>query len=254
MWNKLCRVPGLLADITLGSAKKRYEAAYTFIAGAAQACGFRLYSMHMSWMEEPEYKQVWLRFPENDNGFVRERHFNLYNLSKLVRHVDGDSVECGVFHGAGSHVIMSALGDNSRPHHIFDSFAGLSEPEAEDSISKNRVYEWKKHDLATPEDLVRHNLAPFPQIKMYKGWIPERFDDVADRRFRLIHIDVDLYQPTLDSLKFFYQRTNPGGIIVCDDYGSEACPGAKKALDEFFADKPEEVVHITTGQAFVIKQ
>lgn len=254
MWKKIIRVPGLLVDSFIGDEKSRYEARYTLIAAAAQRSGLRLYSMHMSWMHDREFKQMWLRYPENDKGFVRERHFNLYSLSKLARHVVGDSVECGVYHGAGSHVMMNALADNSYPHHIFDSFAGLSEPMAEDRITKGQVYEWKKHDLATPEEIVSHNLAPFPQVKLYKGWIPDRFDEVADRSFRLVHIDVDLYQPTLDCLKFFYPRTNAGGLIICDDYGSEACPGARKALDEFFADKPEKVVHITTGQAFVIKQ
>ena len=63
-----------------------------------------------------------------------------------------------------------------------------------------------------------------------------------------------LIQPTLDSIEFFYSRMNEGGIIVCDDYGQESCPGANKALNDFMLDKPENIIHLTTGQGVVIKQ
>ena len=53
--------------------------------------------------------------------------------------------------------------------------------------------------------------------------------------------------------RFFYPRLNPGGIMICDDYGSAHCPGAKRATDEFFADKPERVISLPTGQSMVIK-
>jgi hypothetical protein len=76
---------------------------------------------------------------------------------------------------------------------------------------------------------------------------------VADITFSFVHLDVDLYQPTHDSLAFFYPRMVTGGIIVCDDYGFDSCPGAKKALDDFFRDK-EEIINVPTGQAFVIKK
>ena len=42
--------------------------------------------------------------------------------------------------------------------------------------------------------------------------------------------------------------------MICDDYGFVTCPGAKKAMDEFFEDKAEPVIMLTTGQAFIIKQ
>ena len=56
-------------------------------------------------------------------------------------------------------------------------------------------------------------------------------------KFQFIHLDVDLYQPTKDSLDFFYPKLAQGGIIVCDDYNFSTFPGAKKAWDEFFNDK-----------------
>jgi hypothetical protein len=92
------------------------------------------------------------------------------------------------------------------------------------------------------------------QGRFYPGWIPERFNEAAACRFCFVHIDVDLYQPTRDSLEFFYPRMSPGGMIVCDDYGYVNCPGAKQACDELAADWPERWLHLPTGQGLLIKQ
>ena len=91
-------------------------------------------------------------------------------------------------------------------------------------------------------------------VRIYKGWIPERFPEVQNTTFSLVHIDVDLYEPTLESLKFFYERMTPCGVILCDDYGSLSCPGAKRAFDEFFSDKPEALIELPTAQALIVKK
>lgn len=41
--------------------------------------------------------------------------------------------------------------------------------------------------------------------------------------------------------------------MVFDDYGFPTCPGARKAVDEFFADKRETPIVLPTGQAVAIR-
>jgi O-methyltransferase len=41
--------------------------------------------------------------------------------------------------------------------------------------------------------------------------------------------------------------------MVFDDYGFPTCPGARKAVDEFFANKPETPIVLDTGQAIAIR-
>ena len=136
----------------------------------------------------------------------------------------------------------------------FDSFAGLSEPVEQDSVERRRTFSWKKHDMSVSEEVARDNLERHAgRFTLLKGWIPERFAEVADRRFSLVHLDVDLYEPTLASVSFFYPRLNQCGVIVCDDYGFESCPGARRAMDEFSASVDKRVIHLTTGQGLILR-
>lgn len=184
--------------------------------------------------------------------YVKDRHFNLYHLAKLAKAIDGDTAECGVRHGFGSYLIINSLNQPTKIHHLFDSFEGLSEPTSMD-INPSAPIQWSKGDLSVPLDEVKNHFVNFKNIKFYKGWIPERFSNVASKNFSLVHIDVDLYEPTKSSLEYFYPKMQKGGIIICDDYGSTSCPGAKLACDEFIADKEEDLIFITTSQCFIIK-
>jgi hypothetical protein len=79
---------------------------------------------------------------------------------------------------------------------------------------------------------VRQALAEFPGVEYHPGWIPDSFRGLPERRYRFVHLDVDLYAPTLAALEYFLPRMARGGTIVCDDYGWQ---GARLALDEFGA-------------------
>jgi hypothetical protein len=99
---------------------------------------------------------------------------------------------------------------------------------------------------------VRDALCEFSDVQFHAGWIPDRFDEVKDQRFSFVHIDVDLAEPTRESLAFFYPRMEAGGIIACDDYGISTCPGATQAIDHYLADKPEKMLPLPDGGGFLI--
>lgn len=234
------------------NAADRYEARHRLIVWIARRAGFRLYNRNLKWIEE----DTGLSLTETLERPVEmtDRKRILQSFARSVAALSGDTAECGVFEGASSLVICDAMVvQKDYRHHVFDSFEGLSEPQSGDVATEEKMVRWKKGDLHGPLELVQKNLARFDFVEYHKGWIPDRFQDVADRRFKLVHIDVDLYQPTHDSLAFFYPRMVPGGILLCDDYGSTVCPGAFRAMDEFFSDKPERsVVDLLNGQGFVV--
>ncbi|MFC3691821.1 TylF/MycF family methyltransferase [Chenggangzhangella methanolivorans] len=187
-------------------------------------------------------------------GIPDERCFVLQNVIRALKDVPGDVAECGLRFGKSTAFMLEADPRKDRSWRLFDSFEGLSEPEAADALADTGKAHWGKSDLDVPEEIVRRDLQGFGQdLHFYKGWIPTRFPEVADRTFALLHVDVDLYRPTVDSLEFFWPRMVPGAVVVCDDYGSRKCPGAKQAFDEFFADKDARLIELPTVQALVFK-
>lgn len=244
----------LIMSCFIGKRQAKYEARHISLAAFAKKMSFRLYNKNLLWFSDKEFQDVWKKFPARVSDEIHERRFNLYYLAKSVSDIAGDTVECGVFEGASSYLILKTNADKGKIHHIFDSFDGLSKPGDQDLVENERTFRWKEHDLKISEEVTRMNLSCFKNVAYYKGWIPDKFYEVQDRKFSFVHIDVDLFQPTHDALIFFYERMTPGGMIICDDYGFETCSGAYKAMNEFVKDKPESIIHLTTGQGVIIKQ
>ena len=198
-------------------------------------------------LNDARFLQYHDRYVSKDNYRSLDRKYTLDQLMQLAITVPGDTAECGAYQGASSLLICQRIAGLKKKHHAFDSFEGLSSPSTEDGSY------WTKGDLATDEQFIRDRLKPYNFVAYHKGWIPDTFQRVQSKIFCFVHIDVDLFQPTLDSLRFFYPKMNAGGVILCDDYGFSTCPGAKKAMDTFFGAKNEPIIHLTTGQGLVIK-
>lgn len=212
--------------------------------------GYRLSWNQLDWFHDEDFN-AYLRIFDEESGLNTQRRWTMWQLLRLTAHVEGDTAECGVWTGASSWLICAANRSQSasrRRHHMFDSFEGLSTPDPDDGDY------WQKGNLSAGEDLVARNLAPFIEdVSFHKGWIPDRFNEVEDQTFSFVHVDVDLGQPTADSLAFFYDRLNPGGIFLCDDYGFRTCPAATRRSDEFLAYKPEKMVSLASGGGFFVK-
>ncbi|MSP37441.1 MAG: hypothetical protein EXR70_02955 [Deltaproteobacteria bacterium] len=199
-------------------------------------------------LEDQSFLSVYKRFMDPDNWHSLDRKYTLDQLLRLTLHIDGDVAECGVYQGATAYLICRAIESSKKRNYLFDSFEGLSAPLASDGNY------WFRGALRADDSEVRENLREFKNFTICRGWIPERFPEVADKQFSFVHIDVDLYEPTRDSINFFYDRLSPGGVILFDDYGFKSCPGAKLATDEFFTHKRERIIMLPTGQAFIIRR
>ena len=237
-------IRGIFNTLTDPTARRdwRFNMLYTFTRWIMPK--YRLQWPEMAWWEDEEFNRYLRRF-NLLLGANTDRRWMLHQLTKLAQSVPGDTAECGVLEGASSYLISRAFPD--RRHFAFDSFEGLSEPDATDGTR------WSAKTMNCTLEKAKENLGDCPNITFLKGWIPERFKEVDNRRFCFVHIDVQLYQPTLDSVTFFYPRLNPGAVLLSDDYGFTTCPGAKRAFDEFLLDKPEKMVWLSCGSAFLIK-
>jgi hypothetical protein len=177
--------------------------------------------------------------------------YNVYHFCGRTARVPGDVAEFGVFKGGTARLLCEVKG--SRPLHLFDTFdlfGGM--PAVQKGIDIHRQGDFKEAKLNDVKTL----LADFPDVNFYPGFFPDSAKSLGERntRFSFVHLDVDIYQSTLDGLKFFYPRLSPGGMLVSHDYRFLQCKGVRKAFDEFFSDKPESVLELWDTQALVIKQ
>ena len=194
-----------------------------------------------------------------DSDYRRPRFYNLVQMFMATSSIDGACLEAGCFKGLSSFLLCSYSRlinhqFKGEGFSILDSFEGLSEPSKKDLESLCSVSTRAEKQLYTAAiDQVRKSLSAFPGIILHKGWIPEILSEIPERKYRFVHIDLDLYDPIIKSLEYFYPRLLPGGILVIDDYGYLDFPGAKKAVDEFCEAHRLQPICLTTGNAALIK-
>ena len=172
----------------------------------------------------------------------------------IENNISGDIAEVGVYRGMTAKLIHYYIPE--RRLHLFDTFEGFGGRSVvrEKSLSGHSIEE--THFSDTSLDGVKAYISPInDNVSFYKGYFPETIpDDLNDREFSFVHLDADLYEPTFEGLSFFYPRLSKGGFIVIHDYNT--WPGARKAVDLFFADKSETVIPMPdkSGSALVLKQ
>lgn len=160
--------------------------------------------------------------------------------------MDGDLAEIGVYEGSTARLLCALKGDKQL--HLFDTFEGLPE-----GTTETEKFLYRKNQYLCSLESIQEYLKGFDNVHYYKGFFPDSAVDLdPDRKFCFVHMDVDLYQSTLDCLKFFYPRMLPGGIMLSHDYSVLA--GVEQAFREFLADKPERLIELPTTQCMLIKR
>ena len=179
-----------------------------------------------------------------------DRLYVLWSLARNAVLLQGDFWECGVYKGGTARMLAEFLGRNARSGaklHLFDTFAGM--PETDRAVDVHKKGDFSDTSLAAVKQVVGNG----EMVQFHPGWIPDSFRGMPDRPIALAHVDVDIYRSVWDCCEFIYPRLQVGGAMVFDDYGFPTCPGARKAVDEFFRDKPETPIVLGTGQALAIR-
>lgn len=175
----------------------------------------------------------------------RDRCEQLWRLACTAP--DGDFAEVGVYRG-GSAMLLRAAGPD-RALHLFDTFVGHPEPSAHDSSQHH--YAGKYGDTDADEvrarvggetylwgcdiGLMRARRAGALMGMLWTGvWPASAQRSLSAAAF--VHIDVDLYESTCDALTLCAPVLVSGGVIVCDDFLEDDCPGVRKAVEEFLAE------------------
>ena len=168
---------------------------------------------------------------------------------------EGSVAELGVYKGGNALLTLSLMA-RTRRYHLFDSFAGLRELGEFDPASRAGEFA----DVAV--GIARDMFKDFPNAQLHEGLFCETLSRVASERFALAYVDCDLYEPTMECCRFFYERIEPGGILLFHDYSEPNIDlavgvpftGVKRAVEEFFRNRREKPVEFPeTTHALVLK-
>jgi O-methyltransferase len=173
--------------------------------------------------------------------------YMLYSMVRHILHIPGSMAECGVYKG-GTAYLMLKLCNGSRKVYLHDTFSGI--PPGDPAKDNRYVAGGDFSDTSLAN--VMQFIGPMVDVVFRPGYIPKTFSGIEWEQFSFVHIDLDIYQPIMDSLQFYYGRMTKGGVILLDDYGAEECRGAYLAVEEFCALIGRRPIVLSTGQAMII--
>jgi hypothetical protein len=180
---------------------------------------------------------------ETDLLLCPSEGYTIFMAVKATEKIKGDLAEVGVYKGGSSKIICEAKG--LRTLHLFDTFEGIPEV---GSIDSKQFFAGQYVGIFNE---VKEYLKNYENVYFYKGVFPTTADPIKDKNFSFVHLDVDTYLSTKECLNFFYERMSKGGIMIIHDYnGAE---GVRRAVQEFFADKPEYIIEIANSQCMILK-
>lgn len=151
----------------------------------------------------------------------------------------GNVAECGVCMGEFSYYINKYF--PNKQLYLFDTFEGFSERDLSVERSLNNeaflksVFNDQTFFTATNEQIVMMRMLYPDKCILKKGYFPDTAQGLEDT-FCFVNLDMDLYQPMLEGLRFFYRKMCPGGILLLHDYFHPELPGVKQAVEDFERD------------------
>jgi hypothetical protein len=164
-----------------------------------------------------------------------------YELYKSIVNLPGHIVECGVYKGASlvrfstfREVLESPYSRKIIGFDAFGKFPGQDdaddrkfierhEREAGPGIPVDELRAVFTHKSLTNYELVQGDICET---------VPRYLTEHPELKVALLHVDVDVYKPSVVILNSLYDRVVRDGLVVLDDYGTVA--GETNAIDEFF--------------------
>jgi hypothetical protein len=187
-----------------------------------------------------QLRALWTAGNRTNNGGDFTRFYAIYQNIRLtmMAHVPGDFVELGVYKGNSAAILSYFARHHKRTVYLYDTFEGFDPRD----FKGEDAHRSAKHFSDTSLEKVRA-LVGEDSVAYIKGFFPASLAKAAPpEQIAVAHIDCDLYEPMKAGLEVFYPRMSPGGLLFLHDYGSGEWPGATRAVDEFFSDKPERPV------------
>lgn len=178
----------------------------------------------------------------------------LRNYAQYVneKHLPGNVAECGVWMGDFARFINKYFPDKTL--YLFDTFTGFDSRDLEkernlgDADFLSGAFNDNQHFSAVVlyEHVVLAKMIYPERCVLKKGYFPDTAEGLEDQ-FCFVNLDMDLYQPMLEGLRFFYERMCDGGVILLHDYFHPELPGVRRAVADFERERQEALCKVPIG-------
>jgi hypothetical protein len=190
-----------------------------------------------------------------------------YDFFRMAADLPGDIVECGVFKGAGLLTWLKFLHihapGSARRVVGFDTFDAFAEARGADASAVTAFVRETGHRGTSPASLramcTAAGIDP-AHLDLVAGDVRTTASDYArdnpGLRISLLHMDLDLGEPTYCVLSALWPRVVRGGVVVFDEYASPRW-SESEGVDRFFADtkvRLRSLPHARTPTAYVVKE
>ena len=187
----------------------------------------------------------------------------------MVKDLPGDIFEIGVFKGAGVALWLS-LKHIYSPHSIFKvvGFDMFNSKKLLDNLKDNEkekmndVLKRSSNEELTKESILKKldNIQNSNDAILIEGDCSETTLDFVKNnpgcKIKILYLDVDLKEPTYNTLVNLWDNVMIGGLIVFDEYNYH-CWNESQALDKFLKVKNIKLKILDTGvmspSAYIIK-
>jgi len=159
-----------------------------------------------------------------------EEHLRPFLDLVIQKDIPGDVVEFGVYEGQTFLPMAQACQVWAIQCHGVDSFCGLAKPGPQDWVGLGEGH----YNVGGSESLqAKARDLCLSNVSLHVGFVPAILHELVGCRFCFAHVDLDHYQPTLDTLSFLLPRMSLGAIIMVHDYIPERAGGAAQACRDF---------------------
>lgn len=173
-----------------------------------------------------------------------------YVLFKKTLHLPGDIVECGVFKGTSFLMFLKFLKihcHGSLKKVVGFDFFGSTKKKVMGTLNGKDAQEMKdlfnvaKFEGVTMESILEQANRIYPEHSILldgdiRTTATSYVQDNPGARISLLHLDLDVEEPTYAALEALWDRVVKGGVVVFDEYAMSKWSEAN-AVDKFFKDK-----------------
>lgn len=171
--------------------------------------------------------------------YVRRQAMRLCARWLAGRGVEGAIAELGVYQGEQAALLNALFPD--RPLYLLDTFEGFAPADVRSDVASGYSVSSVGQFHDTSIDLVMSKMSSPANVHVRKGFFPDSAVEMPDV-FAFVSLDVDLYEPILAGLEYFYPRLASGGFIFIHDYNNLRYKGVRHAVEKFLSHTPAAAV------------